>query len=380
MYRLIITILFLSLSICAGAQRITIEQYIEQYKDIAISEMKRSGVPASITLAQGIHETESGNSELVKNSNNHFGIKCKSNWTGEAVYHDDDASGECFRAYTKAEDSFRDHSNFLRTNKRYEFLFSLDATDYAGWARGLKKAGYATNPRYPHILIRNIEQYNLQQYTLAAINEMPGSVFLKSEDDAAKRLPVEVTDDKLLPSNENMPATDIPERVITINKTKCVFAKKGTSLLVIANKDNISLNKLMDFNDLAEEGLLDKDQYVYLHKKSKTGGKEYYIVQSGETMYDVAQITGIQLKYLMLYNNLSQTELPEADSKLYLQPGLPSSGYKTIQLTYKMHVVEPKESLYAIARKYNVTVKQLREWNQLDTDDLKIGQEIIVSK
>ena len=97
-------------------------------------------------------------------------------------------------------------------------------------------------------------------------------------------------------------------------------------------------------------------------------------------MYDVAQITGIQLKYLMLYNNLSQTELPEADSKLYLQPGLPSSGYKTIQLTYKMHVVEPKESLYAIARKYNVTVKQLREWNQLDTDDLKIGQEIIVSK
>ena len=158
MYKLGIAILFLSISFCAHAQRITAEQYIEQYKDIAISEMKRTGVPASITLAQGILETESGNGDLVKRSNNHFGIKCKNTWTGESVFHDDDANGECFRAYTNAEDSYRDHSDFLRSNKRYAFLFGFEATDYKNWARGLKKAGYATNPRYPDILIKNIEQ------------------------------------------------------------------------------------------------------------------------------------------------------------------------------------------------------------------------------
>src|SRR5690606_35110935 len=115
--------------------------------------MKRSGVPAAITLAQGILESESGNSELVKKSNNHFGIKCKSTWTGDTVSHDDDANGECFRAYKNASDSYRDHSDFLRGNKRYADLFKLSQDDYAGWAKGLKKAGYATNPRYPDLLI-----------------------------------------------------------------------------------------------------------------------------------------------------------------------------------------------------------------------------------
>ncbi|HRF25764.1 MAG TPA: glucosaminidase domain-containing protein, partial [Ferruginibacter sp.] len=148
----------------ALAQKISIPEYIDQYKELAIEEMRRTGVPASIKLAQGIHETESGNSDLVKRSNNHFGIKCKTGWSGEFVYHDDDALGECFRKYPSAEESYRDHSNFLRRSNRYAFLFNLDPTDYKNWAYGLKKAGYATNPKYPLLLIKYIEQYNLQEY------------------------------------------------------------------------------------------------------------------------------------------------------------------------------------------------------------------------
>ena len=154
MFKIIIATLFSVVSLTATAQRNSIEEYIEQFKDIAINEMKRSGIPASITLAQGILESENGNSELVKKSNNHFGIKCKSTWSGESVTHDDDATGECFRAYTNAGESYRDHSDFLKANKRYGSLFNLDPVDYEGWAKGLKKAGYATNPKYPDLLDR----------------------------------------------------------------------------------------------------------------------------------------------------------------------------------------------------------------------------------
>jgi flagellum-specific peptidoglycan hydrolase FlgJ len=369
MNRLLISILFFSISLCAGAQKISVEEYIEQYKDIAIREMKRMGVPAAIILAQGILETENGNSDLVKRSNNHFGIKCKDSWTGGRVYHDDDARGECFRAYDNAEDSYRDHSNYLKGSSRYSFLFKLDPTDYKGWAYGIKRAGYATNPRYPQILIKNIEQYNLQQYTLAGLGEIP-----KYEGGKEKELPVEIK------SDDKSSDVAIEEKITSINKTKCVFVKKGTSLLAIAIKNNISLNKLMEFNDFTEEGILDKDQYVFLHKKSKIGDKEFYIVQAGETLYDVAQKNGIQLKYLKVYNNLSGDEEVGAGIKLFLQPGSDSVDKVTEKENTKKHLVLAKEGLYAIARKYKVTVKQLKEWNNLDTNELKVGQELIVSK
>lgn len=146
--------------------------YIRTYRQLAVDEMIRTGVPASIKLAQGIHETEAGQSDLVNRSNNHFGIKCKTGWQGNKVYHDDDARGECFRSYDKAEDSYSDHSNFLRGNQRYAFLFELDPTDYKSWAFGLKKAGYATNIKYSQILIKLIEDYNLQQYSLIALGRI----------------------------------------------------------------------------------------------------------------------------------------------------------------------------------------------------------------
>src|SRR4051794_16194535 len=149
--------------------------YINTYKEIAINEMQRTGVPAAITLAQGIHESEAGNSDLVRRSNNHFGIKCKDEWTGERVYHDDDAKGECFRSYPAAADSYRDHSDFLKKGSRYAFLFDLDPSDYEAWAAGLRKAGYATNPKYPQILIKYVQDYNLEQYTLIAMGKLKPS-------------------------------------------------------------------------------------------------------------------------------------------------------------------------------------------------------------
>jgi flagellum-specific peptidoglycan hydrolase FlgJ len=253
MHKIFTAILFSFFSFAASAQRLSVEDYIAQFKDVAINEMKRSGVPASITLAQGILESENGNSELVKKSNNHFGIKCKTNWTGETVTHDDDANSECFRAYTSAGDSYKDHSDFLKANQRYASLFNLDPTDYAGWARGLKKAGYATNPKYPELLIKSIEQYNLQQYSLTALNKLPQTEIAQ---------------------------TDEPKTVIAADK----------------NEEKPAL-----------------------------------------------QIT--------------------ADAK-----------------KSKVHVVAAKEGLYAIARTYNVTVQQLKEWNKLQSENLKIGQEIIISK
>jgi LysM repeat protein len=377
MTKFILAGLFLSFSFSATAQRISPEQYIEQYKDFAIREMKRMGVPAAITLAQGILETESGNSDLVRRSNNHFGIKCKESWTGGRVFHDDDAAGECFRSYGNAEDSYRDHSNYLRGSKRYESLFRLEATDYEGWAYGLKRAGYATNPRYPDILIKNIKQYNLQQYTLAGIGEVPKFDAEKYQDDKAKILPVP-TEVETPGASESSLATDVPDKIISINKARCLFAKKGTSLLVIAVRNNIDLGKLLSFNELAEDGVLGKDQYVYLDKKSKTGDKDFYIVQDGETVYDAAQRNGIQLEYLAVYNNLKGNETLNAGTKLFLRPGF--RAFSNEDIKSRTHTVAPKEGLYAIAKKYNVTVDQLKAWNGLDTNDLRIGQEIIVSK
>jgi LysM repeat protein len=379
MFKILIALFISFFSFSATAQRLSVEEYIEQFKDIAMNEMRRSGVPAAITLAQGILESENGNSELVKKSNNHFGIKCKSNWTGETVTHDDDANGECFRAYNNAGDSYRDHSDFLKANMRYASLFNLEQTDYPAWARGLKKAGYATNPRYPDLLVKYIEQYNLQQYSLLVLNKLPGSDIAAINEN--KTIPqISAVDNKPLPQIHNAVLSPDPGKIISINNTQCVYIKKGTSLLLVADKYNIALGKLMDFNDLPEEGLLSKDQYIYLAKKSKTGQQEFYITQTGETLNDIAQLTGIQLKYLLAYNNLNAASKLSPNTKLFLQPGLLQTISKEVPAKNKVHFVGPKEGLYSIARIYNVTVQQLKDWNKLNSDNLKIGQEIIISK
>lgn len=398
----------LAVCICTSvcAQQLTPEQYIEKYKDLAIREMKRMGVPAAITLAQGLLETENGNSDLVKKSNNHFGIKCKSSWTSAAVTHDDDAPGECFRSYKDAEDSYRDHSNYLRGNDRYGFLFNLSPADYKGWARGLRKAGYATNPKYPDILIKNIEQFNLQQYSLQAGSDVPKTEKGKYQDDPEQvNLNANAVNGPTPPVTNagGFAASNLPAG--SINGHKYILAKKGTSLLAIATENNIDLSKLLNYNDLENDGILENDQIIFLQKKSKTGEKDYYLVQQIEPLYDIAQKNGIQLKYLLAYNQLGDKAVVERGTKLYLSATaqtqqansikeaafveakkeiaplpLKSGKVKKLEAGSRIHEVQPKEGLYSIAKKYSVTVQQLREWNRLSNDSLKIGQQLVVTE
>lgn len=380
MKKLLTIVIAITACIATNAQNVTPQQYIEQYKELAIREMKRMGVPAAITLAQGLLETEFGNSVLLKKSNNHFGIKCKSSWTGDGVSHDDDAPGECFRTYKTAEDSYRDHSNYLRGTERYASLFELNPSDYKGWAYGLKKAGYATNPKYPQILISNIERYNLQQYTLAALGEVPK--FEKDKYDDDKEVPFVYNE-----SNEGESSGIVTENTTEVNGVKCIYAKKGTSLLAIATQHDISLSKLMELNDMQQEGLLAKDQVIFLEKKAEKGQGNFYTVKEGETLHDVSQVNGVKLESLLGYNNLSKNTPVAAGTRLALQPMINTVALnekpkpaEQIAVAAKYHEVQPKEGLYSIAKKYGVTVQQLKDWNNLSSDNLSIGQQLIVSK
>ncbi len=370
------------------AQNLTVEEYIQQHKDFAIREMKRMGVPAAITLAQALLETENGNSDLVKKSNNHFGIKCKSSWTAEGVSHDDDAPGECFRSYKDAEDSYRDHSNYLRGNDRYSFLFKLDPRDYKGWAYGLKKAGYATNPRYPQILIKNIEDNNLEQYTLIAVNDIPVFDASKYTSDPEDKAFDELTNARTTKKSGkkeklNNDAFQQFENRLSINESTAIYAKKGTSLLAIASDNNINLEKLLEYNDLQKDGLLEKDQLIFLEKKAKEGDKDYCIAQHNETLYDIAQKNGVRLQNLYEYNALTANDSLYAGAKVNLKPTSGDIVRTNLNITpadIKMHAVQPKEGLYSISKKYGITVDQIKEWNNLQNDTLKVGQQLIISK
>ncbi len=362
------------ISFAGQAQEMSIQKYIETYKDIAIREMKRMGVPAAITLAQGILETENGNSELVRKSNNHFGIKCKSSWTGNSVYHDDDERGECFRKYNSAEESYRDHSNFLRGSERYAFLFALDPANYKGWAYGLKKAGYATNPRYPQILINHIEQYNLNQYSLEGAGETP--FFDVARIDENEALMVEAT---TIQSSAQQATVPVSLDKTLFNGLRAVYAAKETSLLAIATKYEIPLARLLEFNDLSEDGLLTEDSWIFLEKKNKKGNRDTYTTTGKESVHDIAQLNGIQLSNLLEYNDLKNEILVEPGTVLRLKPHADLQQDKQGQ-DFNKHKVQPKEGLYSIARKYNVTVAELKDWNNLESDELRVGQQLIISK
>jgi LysM repeat protein len=389
---ILLLIIFFIFSRPIYAQYITAGQYVAQYKDLAVREMKRMGVPAAISLAQGLLETENGNSDLLKKSNNHFGIKCKSTWTAEGVSHDDDAPGECFRVYKSAEDSYRDHSNFLRGSARYAFLFKLDPRDYKGWAYGLRKAGYATNPKYPDILIKNIEDNNLEQYTQEGAGEIPVFDASKYTDDPEDKNISDVLKSAGQTGKQADASSDEPIKV-TINGSKALFVNKGTSLLAVATQNNINLAHLLEINDLQNDGLLDKDQYVFLEKKERQGSRDYYVSQPDETWYDVAQKNGVVLQSLYDCNNVSPGSTLYAGTKILLKPGLvPDSLETTVpaakETSYqtssnggsRIHYVQPKESLYAISKKYGVSIDQLREWNNLKDNNLQVGQRLIISK
>jgi len=296
--------------------------YIDEYKELAIEEMIRTGVPAAITLAQGILESNAGQGDLVQQSNNHFGIKCKGEWTGDVVYHDDDVKNECFRSYATAEESYRDHSDFLKSRPNYSPLFDLDATDYKGWAYGLKKARYATNPVYAQSLITTIEKYNLEDYTDIALQRSNQMDVVSSGLQMQQKLAFTNTN-TLVAEQETAQydpqAAQYPAGVFRINQANVLYAKQGTSLFAIATQYSIPYKKLLEYNDLDRVDILEQPTLIYLEKKPKRGSKDYHIVSANENIYDIAQEEGIQLESLLVYNNLSKNTQPKAGDKILLR-------------------------------------------------------------
>ena len=264
--------------------------YVDQYKDLAIEQMLRYNIPASITLAQGLFESAAGRSELTRSGNNHFGIKCHG-WTGRRTYHDDDARGECFRAYDNARQSYEDHSRFLATQSRYARLFSLHRTDYKGWARGLKACGYATNPQYSSKLIQIIELYGLNKYDRATSYDR----FMAHH------------------ASEEKPGPDGIMHVIkAYNNNYYIISKTGDTFKALGKELGISGRKLAHFNERRYKDRLNTGDVVYLKKKRKKAEKafkgKWHTVKNGESMYTISQKYGIRLKSLYKKNKLDPNE------------------------------------------------------------------------
>jgi len=393
------------------AQKTATLIYIDQYKEIAIKEMKRTGIPASITLAQGIVESNSGESNLALNFNNHFGIKCKTDWKGETTYQDDDTKQECFRVYPNANASFIDHSNFIKTRPNYAPLFQLDPVDDSAWAIGLKKAGYATASDYAFKLMKVIDDFELSQFNFPELNDENDTAILVKKDTstiavikdtniavkkdtiiqikAATDITNTISNQASLPINNikgiessktnatvteikmnsigkdtamvtkliisatattkstptkplandstakadvkktivtkadsinsaKKPSNSYPDKPFKINQVSVIWAKAGTSLLQIATKHNIPLYKIFVFNDLKEIDLLAQDQLLFLGNKKAEGDKSFHLVVAGESLYDISQKEGVQLKKLKEFNPGISSEMPATGIQLIL--------------------------------------------------------------
>lgn len=289
------------------------EKYIEQFAPLAVEEMYRTGVPASITLAQGLLESGYGLSELAVKGNNHFGIKCHNSWSGKKMYYNDDRRGECFRKYSSPEQSYRDHSDFLRYRERYKFLFDYKITDYKAWAHGLKKAGYATDPSYAKKLIKMIEDYDLHQY------DRKSASFGKSKNKTKKTKAKPVKDEiPVAPSQiERKSALTQAQRsdfhfsmsreMFSKNGVPFVYSVEGETYSSIASSNNLFLREILKFNDLNDNVPLPAGTVVYLQPKKKQAvrGLDKHVVEEGETMRGIAQRYGIRLSSLFKMNGMS---------------------------------------------------------------------------
>ncbi|MEX0812384.1 MAG: LysM peptidoglycan-binding domain-containing protein [Chitinophagales bacterium] len=453
---IITLLLFLPLLITAqnrGIQlkKTSIEDYIKEYAPLCQQEMKRTGIPASIKLAQGILESNYGNSKLAQEAKNHFGIKCHSGWTGKGYYMDDDAKDECFRVYKDPHESYMDHSNFLMTRSRYAFLFEVDSKDYQSWAKGLKRAGYATNPQYANLLIRVIEERKLYRFD-------------KMEDEQS----TEKTKEELL--------ADLNNKIYVFNGIKTVVSQPGETAELIAEKYQLTLRQLLKYNDFESGDEVRTGSKVYLQPKKRRGQQKYHTVKEGETMASISQTEGIKLRSLYKKNRMDPGEEPMTGERLCLKrkckdkPRLKTEDQirreyeerlerkikeikdaakkkKTEELKAEQrekaaelealqeeeaetkdtlaserkasveeiamvievdkpdeereeksvdadqvatdtrenyqsrpiyHIVEPKQTLYAISRLYTVQIDELLSWNQLSNPILEIDQELIV--
>ncbi len=293
--------------------------YIEKFDQDAVAEMIRSGVPASITLAQGMLESDYGNSKLAKQAKNHFGIKCHSKWTGGKYYMDDDAKHECFRVYNSVYNSYVDHSNFLKRNQRYSFLFNLRKIDYKGWAKGLKKAGYATNPKYPALLIGIIENNNLARFdkmTKSDLKKLGKSS--KGSNSTFESSPV--TKGKVKGSNTPSSTKDTKIR-ISKNKIKFVYSQPGDSTKIIANRYDLGHWQILKYNDLKRNSKIPNASTIYLQPKRNKfkGGGSFHVVKKGESLWEMSQMYGIKLKKLAKINELKKGQEPKVGAKLKLR-------------------------------------------------------------
>lgn len=300
-------------------EKITVEEYISLFKDLAIKEMETHHIPASVTMAQGILESDCGNSPLAKEANNHFGIKCHKEWTGDTFFQDDDEKNECFRKYRKPEDSYDDHSDFLVSRDRYNFLFEIPVNDYKGWAYGLKQAGYATNPRYPELLIRIIEENEL--YLL--------------DQEGSRELLIASRDDKnsdhgqnTLASGSSSASTQVYEisgkggngRMIFLNNgVKFILARDGDDFYRIAEEFGIYSWQIWLYNDMARDDKMLPGQKVYLERKKGKSNKDYYQAGQIESLYSVSQEYGIRLKALCRMNGKPAGYKLEAGEKIRLR-------------------------------------------------------------
>lgn len=294
-----------------AAVRITPEEYIARWQEVAIRKMQEHGIPASITLAQGLLESNNGNSRLAREANNHFGIKCTSDWTGGKIYHDDDKKDDCFRKYRDAADSFEDHSRFLQ-RPRYAGLFQLKPTDYKGWAHGLKQAGYATDPHYPHKLINLIERFELDQL------------------DKGIKPNRQLADAPTAPKHHRSGRHPAGEVTITIGagrevqrfegRIKYIKAKAGDNFKALADELEMMPGQLARYNDLPKDATLQAGQVIYLQpKRSAAKSAIVHTVRNGDTLWSLSQQYGVKLDRLVKYNGLAADAPLQPGSKVQLR-------------------------------------------------------------
>jgi LysM repeat protein len=380
--------------------KMTVDQYVEKYAPIAVDEMHRSRIPASITLAQGLLESGNGNSRLALKANNHFGIKCKADWTGESLNEDDDAPQECFRKYPTPLDSYKDHSAFLMKGQRYAFLFDLEPTDYKNWAMGLRKAGYATNPKYGEILIATIEKNNLQRF------------------DIVKPTAVEV----IAIAEEKKEA--VAEQLnLVINKVPATVVKQGESFASISLAYDMRVWQLYKYNDLYKTDSIHIGDTLYLKPKNYKGFIETHTLVGSENMHIISQRYAVKISRLLKYNMMKVGQEPAEGEIVYLQnkrnndiklrtvympemrvgslynnqiyadpqknietqtPVLPEDKFSVEAHGVKedmafFHTVQMGETLFAIAKKYNVQVEGIKALNKLVSDNITVGMKLIIN-
>lgn len=324
--------LALILGLAAAAQRDAgspQQHYISRYASIAVNEMYRSGVPASITLAQGIIESASGRSTLAVEGNNHFGIKCHSSWKGKTMRADDDRKNECFRVYGSPEESFRDHSDFLRYQDRYKFLFELKITDYKGWAYGLKQAGYATDPSYAAKLIQCVEDYGLSRYDRMTVDNALAEGGAEAEvpvekDDALgiPDSPLKIEAGEIFTGSEKY-SFSLSRTMYSKNGVPFVYAIEGETYESLAKKYHLLQREILKFNDQPKGAQLQAGEIVYLEpKKSKTvrGLDKYIVGGDDETLHGICQRFAVTEKAVRKMNGLPASYQPREGDELVLRP------------------------------------------------------------